>query len=303
MGIIQANVCFLCGCNAEIVEHLFFLCPFSSRCLELVAAWLKISLPDQGVIEWWVQQRARSLLLKQVLAVALASLIYHVWMSRNNCQVEGPVVNGGLGIIDSRLWIIAAIGKLVWWLATKKDILWIKWVDQVYLKGRDWYTYQPSLSSSWAWRQICAVKEKLKVGYTAGKWTGSNAEYTISSGYDWLHQENWPKVQWHNIVWNRLNTPKHCFNAWLIQQGRLLTLDRLCRMGITDQKTCYLCGIHPEDHDHIFNQCIFTQQCHDRTLNWLQIQVSGNGNAQDMMRNRRISAFRRKLLSSLMVAL
>ncbi|XP_074283719.1 uncharacterized protein LOC141608256 [Silene latifolia] len=91
MGIIQTNVCFLCGCNAETVEHLFFLCPFSSRCLELVAAWLNISLPDQGVIEWWVKQRARSLLLKQVIAVVLASLIYHIWMSRNKCRIEGSV--------------------------------------------------------------------------------------------------------------------------------------------------------------------------------------------------------------------
>ncbi|XP_074315304.1 uncharacterized protein LOC141651495 [Silene latifolia] len=91
MGITQTNVCFLCGCNAETVEHLFFQCPFSSRCLELAATWLKIAPPDKGVMEWWVKQRARSLLLKQVIAVVLASLIYHVWMSRNKCRIEGIV--------------------------------------------------------------------------------------------------------------------------------------------------------------------------------------------------------------------
>ncbi|XP_074305956.1 uncharacterized protein LOC141641185 [Silene latifolia] len=38
---------------------------------------------------------------------------------------------GGLGLIDTKLWNIAAIGKLVWWLVKKKDHSWIQWVDKL----------------------------------------------------------------------------------------------------------------------------------------------------------------------------
>ncbi|XP_074278591.1 uncharacterized protein LOC141602184 [Silene latifolia] len=46
MEIIQANVCYLCGHDAETIDHLFFQCSFSSRCLALLQDWLKITVPQ-----------------------------------------------------------------------------------------------------------------------------------------------------------------------------------------------------------------------------------------------------------------
>ncbi|XP_074267063.1 uncharacterized protein LOC141590365 [Silene latifolia] len=91
MEIIQVNCCRLCGNAAEHLNHLFFLCPYSQECLKLVAEWLKIRLPSQEVISWWLRFKSRSLVKKQVIAACLANLIYEIWLVRNKCRLENVV--------------------------------------------------------------------------------------------------------------------------------------------------------------------------------------------------------------------
>ncbi|XP_074291050.1 uncharacterized protein LOC141617806 [Silene latifolia] len=50
-------------------------------------------------------------------------------------RVCTPQSEGGLGLRYSLDWNRATIGKLVWWIYSKPDSLWIKWVHQVYIKG------------------------------------------------------------------------------------------------------------------------------------------------------------------------
>ncbi|XP_074313632.1 uncharacterized protein LOC141648816 [Silene latifolia] len=214
-----------------------------------------------------------------------------------------PTKAGGLGVIDSRIWNIAAVGKLVWWIASKKDLLWIKWIDKIYLKGREWFDYQPNANSSWAWRQVCMVKDKFASGYRNGQWQLQNGHYSIGNGYNWLRQDNLTKVPWFSSVWSRLNTPKHVFNAWLIKHGRLLTMDRLHKMGITDRMTCYLCGTHDEDHAHLIEKCSYTRRCYERMRAWIGALGNGFGSTEQMMKIRHCSGFLRKLLCSLVIAM
>ncbi|XP_074315264.1 uncharacterized protein LOC141651449 [Silene latifolia] len=75
--------------------------------------------------------------------------------------------HGGLGLIDSKQWNIA---------------------------GTDWMLYEPTSSSSWAWRKICDVKNVYKLGYAQGNWCGDD-RYIIAAGYDWLRQEHLLKQQ------------------------------------------------------------------------------------------------------------
>ncbi|XP_074290342.1 uncharacterized protein LOC141617073 [Silene latifolia] len=42
---------------------------------------------------------------------------------------------GGLGILNSELWNIAAICKYVWWIANKKDHMWVKWDGYSWLQN------------------------------------------------------------------------------------------------------------------------------------------------------------------------
>jgi len=54
-----------------------------------------------------------------------------------------PKKNGGLDIKDLFAWNKAKIAKLIWVLAEKQDILWVKWIHGRYLKNKDWWDYNP----------------------------------------------------------------------------------------------------------------------------------------------------------------
>ncbi|XP_021713507.1 uncharacterized protein LOC110681676 [Chenopodium quinoa] len=56
---------------------------------------------------------------------------------------------GGLGIQDAETWNTAAHGKNVWDIAQKKENLWIRWVNSVYLKGKNWFDYKLQADASW----------------------------------------------------------------------------------------------------------------------------------------------------------
>ncbi|XP_074318629.1 uncharacterized protein LOC141655449 [Silene latifolia] len=137
---------------------------------------------------------------------------------------------GGLGIKKASIWNIASVGKLVNWIYVKADRLWIKWIDSVYLKGTQWNDYIPANDSTWTWKTICKVKEKIKQGFNENCWTPHQKGYTISHGYEWLMGPV-PTQQWTMLVWNEWNVPKHSFNSWLIMQGGLNTKDKLYAYG------------------------------------------------------------------------
>lgn len=107
---------------------------------------------------------------------------------------------GGLNIQNCYLLNQAAIGKLVWNIAQKQDSLWMKWVDHVYLKGRNWKRYKASHTVSWSWKHIWKVKDLMKSSYTRDKWSHNPKGYTISNGYKWLKPSHEP-VCWKDWGW------------------------------------------------------------------------------------------------------
>ncbi|XP_048502988.1 uncharacterized protein LOC125498759 [Beta vulgaris subsp. vulgaris] len=130
-----------------------------------------------------------------------------------------PRKNGGLGLRDCVVWNYAAVGKYVW---------------QVYIKERDWWSYNPPHSASWGWRNICKVKEMMKAGYDSdSKWLDGSKDYSIKGGYRWL-KGHYEQVNWHNWVWSSYNVPKHCVITWMVALGKVRTKDRLRSAGIMD---------------------------------------------------------------------
>ncbi|XP_074283392.1 uncharacterized protein LOC141607942 [Silene latifolia] len=96
MNIAHCNRCLLCDDGEENIDHLFFQCSFSKQCVRLLEDWLQVCLPMHGVIDWWVHLMERSLMMKQVVAAALAHMMYLIWHARNRCRLEyvlpSPVV-------------------------------------------------------------------------------------------------------------------------------------------------------------------------------------------------------------------
>ncbi|XP_074291071.1 uncharacterized protein LOC141617832 [Silene latifolia] len=101
-----------------------------------------------------------------------------------------PKEEGGLGLKDAKVWNKALIGKYAWWLATKKDHLWVRWVSHVYMKGIEWSDYTAPSDSSWTWKKITHTMQAFKHAYVGNKWLDPDRPYTPQSGYDWLRTKH-----------------------------------------------------------------------------------------------------------------
>ncbi|XP_074271554.1 uncharacterized protein LOC141595486 [Silene latifolia] len=203
-----------------------------------------------------------------------------------------PKEEGGLGIKDVKCWNKALLGKYAWWLASKKDHLLVKWVNHVYLKGAEWSNYTPPPDCSWSWRKIIHIMQVFHQAYTDSKWLNADVPYTVQSGYHWLRLKA-PKVEWRHICWNQLNVPKYSFIFWSFMHSRLLTKDRLVRMGITVDPMCDICRLHPEDHHHLFYACEYALACSRILQKALGISLPGPSLIQWFSRARR-SKFQRR---------
>ncbi|XP_074277484.1 uncharacterized protein LOC141601115 [Silene latifolia] len=175
---------------------------------------------------------------------------------------------GGLGIKKAEVWNIATVGKLVDWIYTNSDRLWIRWVHDVYLKDKDWHDYVPKSDATWVWKQICEVKEKLKDGFVDGVWLFHPKGYSIRRGYEWLKPIQAPQP-WQSIVWNNWNIPKHSLISWLMLQGGMNTKAKLHNFGYCSDDRCILCESMPETIDHLFSSCVYSCKVKQLLENWI----------------------------------
>ncbi|XP_074271285.1 uncharacterized protein LOC141595215 [Silene latifolia] len=177
---------------------------------------------------------------------------------------------GGMSQTNSRSWNIAAIGKL---------------------------------ACSWAWRKVCEVKTKFMGAYATNQWQDISNPYTIAKGYRWLTQNDDVRVNWYGMTWNRFNTPKHCFIIWLMHKDRLLTLDRLLKMGICLKSLCYLCGVKDESLWHLTSECSYTKVCYQLMQDWIGVKVSGLQSGVVIMKERSQSMLIRLLKNAAIVGM
>ncbi|XP_062114203.1 uncharacterized protein LOC133825253 [Humulus lupulus] len=169
-----------------------------------------------------------------------------------------PKSEGGMGFQNILSWNIAAIGKYIWTVASKKDNLWVKWVHNVYIKDVDWWAYTAPTQSSCYWKKIVAVKEQFKSYIVAGQFV--QLDYSIKKGYLMLCPSQ-TRVSWSNEVWGRLNLPKHSVILWLARLDRLKTKHRLHKIRIVPDISCLLCGQSEEHIEHLFFKCPFSNRC------------------------------------------
>ncbi|XP_074293172.1 uncharacterized protein LOC141620120 [Silene latifolia] len=207
--------------------------------------------------------------------------------------------HGGVGLKDLHVWNVATIGKYAWWIAQKKDHLWVRWVNVVYIKSNDWMTYKPSMGSSWAWRKICHVKDIIR-DYL---FTGDGLEkYSIKESYLRLKPDGM-KVHWYPWMLNRWILPKHSFMCWLIAHQRLLTQDRLIRMKITQSNCCFLCGSQEENYPHLFFDCLYSKKCLHRVADWCKVRLPDSNCIQWLVNWRQATACRKKVTAVILACL
>lgn len=161
----------------------------------------------------------------------------------------------------------------MWALAQKqeKSSLWVKWISSVYLKGQDFWSYTPPLDSSWAWKKINSVKNKLRQGFGHNGWMHTpSGIYTISSSYNWLRGEN-ELFRCAEIAWNKFNIPRHSFTTWLVLHKRLMTKERVSRFIQGIDSMCVLCGVEVETVQHLYFECEWSRGLLQELMTWLNV--------------------------------
>ncbi|XP_074271234.1 uncharacterized protein LOC141595163 [Silene latifolia] len=86
--VVNDGLCELCKIGDETHMHLFYHCPFSSSCWQLLKDWLNVPLPGQDIINWCVKWRCRSLLKKHVVFAVVVVVLYSIWQCKNLCRLE-----------------------------------------------------------------------------------------------------------------------------------------------------------------------------------------------------------------------
>ncbi|XP_059073800.1 uncharacterized protein LOC131874440 [Cryptomeria japonica] len=87
--------------------------------------------------------------------------------------------------------------------------------------------------------------------------------YSIKEGYRALQcmEESRIKSRVYSLCWNNIVLPKEGCFAWLAVRKRILTSDKLVKLGIVQPFKCSLYGMYDETGDHLLLRCDFAQQC------------------------------------------
>ncbi|GJW44970.1 RNA-directed DNA polymerase, eukaryota, reverse transcriptase zinc-binding domain protein [Tanacetum coccineum] len=71
------------------------------------------------------------------------------------------------------------------------------------------------------------------------------------------------KVDWCDVVWFSCCIPRHAVHLWLVLRRRLKTQVQLRPWDATGVMVCPLCETQPDSHDHLFFECVYSQQLVD----------------------------------------
>ncbi|XP_062075850.1 uncharacterized protein LOC133779975 [Humulus lupulus] len=125
-------------------------------------------------------------------------------------QVCLPKVYGGLGFRDGANRNRAILAKYIWTISKKPDILWVKWINAIYLKGFNFWNYTLKPDNSWYWRKLCHLRGKFS--QTEFLDAGVPRRFKPSKLYNsTLNQQ---LMGYHQAVWCKLTLPKHRFLLW-----------------------------------------------------------------------------------------
>lgn len=191
-----------------------------------------------------------------------------------------PKKYGGLNIKGCCNWNIASVGKLLWQLARKKDILWVKWVNGIYMKtNRNIWEHIPPVDCSWYWKKLNSLKAQMTCWYQEGRYTLTpTGSYSVSQSYQAL-LGTMPKMQEADLIWNVIMLSKQRIIVWLAYQERLLTRERLIHLNIPiDTNQCCLCEEDKEETQlHLFAECSWISEVGSRLSSWLGITIQCKG--------------------------
>lgn len=177
-----------------------------------------------------------------------------------------PKMYRGLGLKEGSKCDTASLGKYLWAILMKKDSLWLKWVNNIYIKLNDFWDESFVINGSWYWRELIHLRSILKPDLLSN--CTINGRFSVSTCYAMLVTTG-PIFPMFKQVWCSLALPKHHMVFWLATQSKQLTRDQLTyRMNIQDLN-CSVCEIAPVTHSHLFFECSFSQVLRHKISTWV----------------------------------
>uniref|UniRef100_A0A803P4A6 Reverse transcriptase domain-containing protein n=1 Tax=Cannabis sativa TaxID=3483 RepID=A0A803P4A6_CANSA len=172
---------------------------------------------------------------------------------------------GGIGFREGKKWNKALLAKNLWALASKQDCLWVKWINLIYLRTQDIWSYTTKYDDCWYFKKILNIRDnmdeaRLCQAVKGGKFSAKRF-YNLSIEV--------AKAEYAKASWDKLIVPKHRFVFWQILNSQLLTRDYLGRFLSIQNVHCPVCEAEVETHEHLFFNCKFTKQVIDAVMEWL----------------------------------
>ncbi|XP_062089172.1 uncharacterized protein LOC133795731 [Humulus lupulus] len=178
-----------------------------------------------------------------------------------------PKSYGGLGFKNGIKWNQANLAKFIWAITEKSDLLWVKWINSIYLKDVSFWSYELKPDTSWYWRKLCHLSLRFTCSEIAA--AGCSGKFKSSALYN--SSLNQTQVCYYfKAIWNSYNLPKHRFLLWQVVNSQLLTRDNLIKFHLNlVSLDCPVCGISLESHEHLFFSCSLSGKVVDQIFNWL----------------------------------
>ncbi|GKD32119.1 hypothetical protein Tco_1242897 [Tanacetum coccineum] len=165
-------------------------------------------------------------------------------------SIHVPKDRGGLGLKVLDVWNKALLVKHIWNIASKKDSLWIKWINIMKIKNKNFWENQCENNDSWGWKNLlnllvmatisqCGLIIGLLLGlYGVGQSIGLKCflkQLLRSIDVPQLDDNAVDKIVWKSIDSKTLNfCTKQAYYDMCTQWPKLMTYDRIKRWGSYD---------------------------------------------------------------------
>uniref|UniRef100_A0A803NFE9 Reverse transcriptase zinc-binding domain-containing protein n=1 Tax=Cannabis sativa TaxID=3483 RepID=A0A803NFE9_CANSA len=155
---------------------------------------------------------------------------------------------GGVGFREGKKWNKALMAKFLWAIARKQDSLWVKWINSIYLKGQNVWSYPIKQDVSWYFKKLMKIRSStdeisILLAEKGGKFC-AKLFYNL--------QVEAQEVKYSRAVWNKLIVPKHIFIFWQACNVQLLTRDHLSKFLSLPSTLCPVCENDIETYTHTF---------------------------------------------------
>ncbi|XP_062075434.1 uncharacterized protein LOC133779496 [Humulus lupulus] len=249
------------------------LCVWASRNLSYAGRVQLIQSILLGIRNYWM---SIFLLPKSVLKEIDHLCRIFLWGGKGNRSkfhltswelVCCPKSHGGLGFKEGPLWNRMLLSKFIWAISSKQDLLWVKWVNCIYLKGIQIWDYKLHPDASWYWKKLIKISKDFPFSLLVS--ASANGKLILSRLYHLVLSSS-PKP-FMNSVWCSTSVPNHKFILWQEVLQKLATRDLLsyCHVPLPSL-LCPICDLLPENHSHLFFECVFSRRVVQVVFEWLQ---------------------------------